>query len=109
MSNWKSFLKQDPTDWLVEKENPSIRYFTLTDIQERPENDGEVTQTKEAIMKKGIVPKILAKQKEEGYWEDPRKFYTAKYKGAVWQLIILAELGADGKDYRIRKACEFIL
>jgi len=26
----------------------------------------------------------------------------------VWQLIILAELGADGNDERIRRACEFI-
>ena len=60
-------------------------------------------------MKKGVVPKILAKQNKDGYWEEPEKFYTAKYKGTVWQLIILAELGADGNDERIRKACEFIL
>jgi hypothetical protein len=26
----------------------------------------------------------------------------------VWQLVILAELGADGKDERVKKACEFI-
>jgi hypothetical protein len=57
----------------------------------------------------GVVPKILAKQHEGGYWEAPEKFYTAKYKGTVWQLIILAELGVDGKDPRVQKACEFIL
>jgi hypothetical protein len=59
-------------------------------------------------MEVGAVPKILAKQSNEGYWEIRRNFYTPKYKGTVWQLIILAELGADGKDERIRKACEFI-
>ena len=57
----------------------------------------------------GVVPKILAKQNDQGYWVTPERFYTAKYKGTVWQLIILAELGADGRDERIKKACEFIL
>ena len=55
------------------------------------------------------MPAILTKQNKEGYWESPKRFYTAKYKGTVWQLIILAELNADGKDERISKACEFIL
>lgn len=109
MSNWKSMLKADPTGWLLEKDNPSVRYFTLTDILGKAENDSEVREAKNEIMKVGTVPKILAKQSNEGYWETPKKFYTPKYKGTVWQLIILAELGADGKNERIRKACEFIL
>ena len=109
MDNWKSILKANTIPWLLEDNNPSVRYFTLIDVLERAENDPEVRKTKEEIMKKGVVPKILAKQKEGGYWEDSQKFYTAKYKGTVWQIIILAELGADGKDNYIRKACEFIL
>ncbi len=109
MSDWKSVLKADPTDWLLEKENPSVRYFTLTDILEKSENYSEVKEAKREIMEIGVVPKILAKQNNEGYWETPKSFYTAKYKGTVWQLIILAELEADGKDECIRKACESIL
>ncbi len=109
MDNWKSILHADPIPWLLEDNNPSVRYFTLIDILEKAENDPEVKKAKEEIMKKGVVPKILAKQKDEGYWEDSQKFYTAKYKGTVWQIIILAELGADGNDDRIKKACEFIL
>ena len=109
MDNWKSTLKVYPITWLLEDNNPSVRYFTLIDALEKAENDPEVRKTKEEIMKKGVVPKILAKQKEGGYWEDSQNFYTAKYKGTVWQIIILAELGADGKDSHIRKACEFIL
>ena len=109
MDNWKSILKANPIPWLLEDNNPSVRYFTLIDILGKAENDPEVRKTKEEIMKKGVVPKILAKQKEGGYWEDSQNFYTAKHKGTVWQIIILAELGADGKDNYIRKACEFIL
>lgn len=110
MSDWKSLSKADPTDWLLDKDDPSVRYFTLTDILEKSENDTGVKEAKNAIMKTGVVPKILSKQKIEGYWGVPADFYIrSKYKGTVWQFVILAELGADGKDERIRKACEFIL
>ena len=109
MNNLKSILKTNPTDWLLEKNNPSIRYFTLRDILEKPKEDLELQEARQEIMKTGLVPVILAKQQKEGYWETAENFYTAKYKGTVWQLLILAELGADIADVNIRKACEFIL
>jgi hypothetical protein len=109
VSDWKSVLKKDPTDWLLETVNHSVRYFALTDLLEKPETDPEVVAAKNEIMHTGTVPKILGKQSDQGYWEAPDRFYTAKYKGTVWQLIILAELGADGSDERIKKACEFIM
>ena len=109
MSDWKSVLKSDPTRWLLETNNPSVRYFTLTELLEKPETDSEVIAAKNEIMRIGVVPKILSKQSDQGFWDVPDRFYTAKYKGTVWQLIILAELGADGNDERIKKACEFIL
>jgi len=71
MGDWKSVLKADPTKWLLERNSPSVRYFTLTQILELPENDPEVVKTREKIMEIGAVPKILAKQKNEGYWEAP--------------------------------------
>lgn len=109
MRNWKSMLKADPADWLLEKNNPSVRYFTLTEILELPENDSQVKKAKSEIMTVGVVPVILSKQNNEGYWETAGGFYTKKYNGTIWQLIILAELGVDGGNERIRKACEFIL
>jgi hypothetical protein len=109
LSDWKSFLKSDSTEWLLEPDNPSVRYFSLTELLERHETAPEVQKTKRNIMHVGKVPQILSKQNDEGYWEAAEKFYTAKYKGTVWQLVILAELGADNNDKRVRKACEFIL
>lgn len=103
-------LKADPTDWLLEEENPSVRYFTLTDVLNKASNDKEVQKAKAAIMHVGVVPQILAKQKPRGHWGVAEDFYIrSKYKGTVWTLIILAELGADGTDSRIKRACEFIL
>src|SRR3990172_2781352 len=109
MRSWKFNPKSAALDWLLEENNPSVRYFTLIDILGEPETDCKVVKAKKNIMKSGIVSKILSGQKNEGYWETVKGFYTTKYKGTVWQLIILAELGADGEDEHIKKACEFIL
>jgi len=50
------------------------------------------------------------KQEKGGYWRHPEDFYIrSKYKGAVWQLVILAELGANGDNTQVEKACKFIL
>lgn len=102
-------LHADQTEWLLEEENPSVRYFSLRDLLERSDDDSEVVEARQDIMRVGVVPAMLSKQKNEGCWEEPDRFYHAKYKGTVWQLLILAELGADGNDKRIRNACEFIL
>ena len=109
MPDWKSHLKAAPVDWLLDPENPSVRYLTLTEILKKPKSDPEVVQARSAIMETGPVPSILALQNPEGYWEAPDAYYTSKYKGTSWQLIVLAEHFADGADSRIRKACEFIL
>jgi hypothetical protein len=109
MSNWKSILKADPTDWLLENDNPSVRYLTLVDILGRPVGNREVAKARADIMSKGAVPLILGKQEEGGFWDQPDRLYVAKYKGTVWQLIILAEHLADPRDPRVRKACEFLL
>ena len=90
MESWKTLLNSDQTEWLLEPDNPSVRYFTLTEICGKPDSDMEVKKARRDIMITGIVPKILGKQNTEGYWEAPEAFYTAKYKGTVWQLLILA-------------------
>ena len=101
-------LKADPTYWLLEKENPSVRYFTLRDILDKPEHNLEVQQAKHEIMQHGIVPDILRKQQEPMYLKTYPKFYTDKYKGLVWQLIVLAEMGAKTNS-QIIEQCEYLL
>lgn len=110
MMNGKPYLKGNPIPWLLEENNPSVRYFTLLELLGETKNDPEVIGAKNDIIKKGLVPAILSKQKEEGCWQNADQFYSDKYKGTVWQLIILAELGVNkDDDIRIKKACQFIL
>lgn len=108
MVHWINMLKADPTDWLLEKENPSVRYFTLKDILDRPEDDGEVQAAKGELMQRGIVPGMLQRQREPEYLQAYPRFYTYKYKGLVWSLIALAELGATATP-QIKEQCEYLL
>ena len=97
-------------DWLLEPENPAVRLRTLRELLDRGEDDPEVVETRQAMMAGKQVQAILAKQNEGGFWGKPEDFYVrSKYRGTVWNVILLAEMGADGRDERIRKACEFLL
>lgn len=109
MKRIEEISNEETIEWLLEKENPSVRYLALKKLLNRSENDNEVLDAKLDIMNMGIVPKILSLQNEAGYWGTPEKFYTGKYTGTVWQLMILAELGADGSNSQIKNACRFIL
>lgn len=108
MGDWKAALKADPTDWLLEEENPPVRYFTLRDILDRPEGDKAVAAAKRRIVTHGVVPDLLRMQREDAYVARFSKFYTDKYRGLVWSLIVLAELGARA-DSQIKEQCEYLL
>ena len=108
MSNWAA-TGADPIPWLLEGDDPSVRYFTLTDLLGAAPDNPDVMAARRAIMSHGTVPRILAAQTGDGHWESRDDFYTAKYRGTVWQLVIFAALGADGADERVRGGCEAIL
>jgi hypothetical protein len=111
MMSWLGILNGDPLPWLLEEdpENPSIRYFALRDLFDRPEEDHEVQEAKGAIMESGPVPIILNAQEPEGYWIKAGGGYSPKYQGTVWQILLLAELGADPSDKRVKLGCEYLL
>ncbi|NIO71483.1 MAG: hypothetical protein GTN71_21250, partial [Anaerolineae bacterium] len=78
MSNWKSALKADPIPWLLEPDNPSVRYWTLRDLLDRPEDDAEVQAARAAVVGSDVVQRLLAAQHPDGYWgDDPRQPYGA--------------------------------
>jgi len=96
-------------EWLLEENNPSVRYFALTTLLDKKPKSADIRSARKAIMDTGAVPAILSHQNEDGSWGLPERFYRDKYRGAVWNLIILAEMGADPVDSRVKNACEFIL
>jgi hypothetical protein len=110
MSEWKSFLKNNTLEWLLEENNPSVRYFTLIDLLDKNKNSAEVKEAKLKIMTEGSIPIILNKQKPGGYWgEGLSTFYLPKFRATFWTLFTLALLAADGEDKRIRQTCEYVI
>lgn len=109
MESWREALSEDTLRWLLEEDNPSVRYLTLVNLLDRPETDGEAQSAKKDIMQRGAVPDMLKIMRSDDYASILPRFYTAKYKGLAWQLIILAELCADGSNEQIRGCCEYLL
>ena len=99
----------DVLAWLLAGDEPALRFRTLTELLGEPAEGGEASAARREIMERGAVPRILAAQNADGHWGGPGRFYNDKYRGTVWQLIVLAELGADPADARVRAACEAIL
>lgn len=92
-------------NWLLEKNQPSVRYLTLTQLLGRPEDDPDVQSAKQMIPKRGWAADILARQKPGGWWVERDSLYRPKYLSTNWMLLILSDLGLTRKDARIAKAC----
>ena len=111
MKNWQTRLNDDPLPWLLEPDeaNPGVRFFALRDLLDHAADDPELIAAQADVMRSGPVPAILDAQYPDGYWIKPGPIYSPKYRGTVWQVIFLAQLGADGQDDRIRRAAEYTI
>jgi len=104
--NWIDTLESSGViSWLLAPDLPSVRYWTLTRLLNRQPDDGEVVETREQILRQGSAAKILEQYAGDGRWRGERDYYTYKYTSTHWQLLLLAELAADGRDERISEAC----
>lgn len=111
MSNHYQHIIDDQLPWLLEldRENPGVRYFALRDLLARSNNDPDVRQAQTEVMTQGPVPAILDAQQPEGFWVKPGGGYWPSYRATVWQVIFLAELGADPHDERVQRGFEYLL
>jgi hypothetical protein len=107
--NHSSFLAENKTllSWLLEAENPPVRYRTLTGLLDRPEDDPEVRETKAAIPAYPPVAALLAAQKPTGYWIQ-RDYYLPKNYSTFCVLSILADLGLTKGNEHIRRGCAYL-
>jgi hypothetical protein len=104
---WKSTLNADPLPWLLEPENPSVRFWTLVDIRHRPLDDTEVQETKKTVAQQSLVQELFASQRPDGHWgDDETKPYTAE--GAIGVLGVLYTLGVK-PDERTAAGCDSLL
>jgi hypothetical protein len=93
-------------EWLLEEDEPSIRYLALTKLLGKKEKDAEVKAARSLIGKKGWAADILSKQKPGGWWVRQENLYRPKYLSTNWMLLVLSDLGATRQDERIKLAAD---
>jgi hypothetical protein len=102
-------LVDDLLPWLLEDEDPAVRHLALRGLLGRPVDDPDVRRAREAATLTAPIATILAAQDPAGWWVKPGPGYATKYRGTVWQVIFLDQLGADPDEPRVRAACEYVL
>jgi hypothetical protein len=97
-------------NWLLQSDNPGVRYLALRDIVGLPPGDPELVKAQEQAHALGPIADILSNMHPDGYWVEPGAGYYPKYRGSVWSIILLSQLGASiSFDSRIAHACEYTL
>ena len=77
-------------EWLLKSQDPSVRYFTLTDILDKPKDSPEAEKTRRLIPSGPKVRVLLDGQESDGgFGVHPYQ----KWTGAHWRLVSLVELG----------------
>jgi hypothetical protein len=104
-------------DWLLQKDQPSVRYRTLVDLLGRKETDPEVRSARSRIAQVGWAYDQLRKQGSKGFWEarEPKNvheyvnfLYYPKFLSTNWRALVLSDLGLDATNARIKKLADVI-
>jgi len=77
-------------EWLLQSEDPSVRYFTLIDVLDKSGESAEVAKTRKLIPHGPRASILLdGQQADGGFGVHPYQ----KWTGAHWRLVSLVELG----------------
>ena len=97
--------KDQVLEWLLEPDNPPVRYLTLTNLLDKPMSDKEVRATKTQLKDYEVTQGIL--QNMDDVLND--KYSYRKYTGKHWQLIFLSQFLASKDDHLIAQLAECVL
>jgi len=93
-------------DWLLEENQPSIRYLALTQLLGKGATDSEVREAKARIPSAGWAAEILARRDPGGWWVRETNLYHPKYLSTNWNLLALSDLGATRETPEVGASCE---
>jgi hypothetical protein len=101
--------------WLLNTDNPSLRYRIMTELLDIPEKNTEIIELKKIIPSGPQVIKILTKMHPDGYWlqqNQTTKRYVGEnveygsYATTHFCLSYLSELGLTKENHLVAKAAE---
>lgn len=104
-------------DWLLEKDQPAVRYYALVDLLGRRADDPDVKEARSRISRVGWGAEQLRLQGPKGFWErrEPRNvseyvdfLYFPPYLSTNWRALVLAELGLNSTHPQIRKIADLM-
>ena len=92
--------------WLLEDNNPSVKYFTRKNILHERINSEEFSLILKDIACSEPVESILNLQNKDGWWGVNKYSFNPLYKNTFWQLYFLSLLGVkksvDGIDTAVQ-------
>lgn len=89
--------RNDPAiQWLLESEDPSVRYFTLTELLDQPSDTPEVQAVRDQIAEGPRVRALLAGQGADGGFHPYQKWAGAHWMITLNALRVLKAAGRPG-------------
>ncbi|HTT26700.1 MAG TPA: hypothetical protein VMH90_07065 [Thermoplasmata archaeon] len=102
-------------DWLLEPDQPAVRYYALVDLLGRKPEDPEVRRALAEIPRRGWGADLLGALQPSGLWEEkePRNvqayvdfLYQPKYVSSNWKALVVSDLGLTSSQPKIRRLAE---
>jgi hypothetical protein len=100
-------LERKTVDWLLEEDQPSIRYLALTQLLGKKESDPEVRRSKARISKAGWAADLLARRDPAGWWERDKGWMEPRFTSTHWTMLALADLGATRAIPEVAASAEY--
>ncbi|EQD45938.1 hypothetical protein B1B_12812, partial [mine drainage metagenome] len=104
-------------DWLLEEDQPAVRYWALVELLGGKERDPEVQEARRGISKRGWGRDLLALQGPKGFWErrEPRNvkewidfLQFPPFRCTFWIGLVLSDLGLDATNPQVKRVADLI-
>ena len=92
--------------WLLRSNDPSVRYYTLTEVLREPERSDDVVAARERIPAGRRLRALLAGQRADGGFG---VHWYKKWAGATWRLVSAVDLGVPSETPEARRGAEHVL
>ncbi len=77
-------------EWLLEPNQPSVRYLALTQLLGKRETDPEVREARARIPSTGWVADLLAGRDPAGWWARDKGWMEPRFVATHWVMLALA-------------------
>ena len=102
----KSMAPGKVLDWLLEPEEPSVRYLTLTRVLGKSKGDPEVRAARKRIPQTGWAASILARRDPAGWWVRDWSHFSPSYTSTTWMMVVLSDLGLSRETRVVEESAQ---